>query len=116
MDIKNFYKDQILFQNEVIKRFGYKELNKDDKLPIDNVSVSSYHLLALAEEVGELIKSDKRWKNFRNTHFDKQNKLEEIADCFIVLMNVCIFSGISADEFEESIMKKIKENFERISL
>jgi NTP pyrophosphatase (non-canonical NTP hydrolase) len=65
-------------------------------------------------ELGEVLSSDKRWKNFRNDKLDLENKREEIADCFIVLMNVAIFSGFTAEEVESSILKKIKENYKRI--
>lgn len=115
MDIKDIYKKQIEFQSKVIEKYGYgkNEVNKDN-LPVDDVNISSYHLLALTEEIGELIKSDKRWKNFRNSHLDKENKLEEVADCLICILNVCIFSGISSNEFENCIVKKMKANEERI--
>ena len=42
-------------------------------------------------------------------------KVEGIADCFIVLMNVAMFSDISPEMLEESINEKIKIVKERIS-
>ena len=40
-------------------------------------------------------------------------KKDEIADCFIVLMNVAAFSGLSAEDVLEAIEKKITVNNER---
>ena len=71
-------------------------------------------MLALMEETGELVKSDKRWKNYRNTHYDKSNKLEELSDCFITLFNIAMYSGISSEELELALTKKMDENIERI--
>ena len=68
----------------------------------------------LMEETGELVTSDKRWKNHRNTHYDKSNKLEELSDCFITLFNVAMYSGISAEELGLALTKKMDENIKRI--
>lgn len=110
--LAEFYEDQIAFQELVVKKFGYGCEVKS--IPEDNIEVAKYHLLGLTEEMGELVKSDKRWKNFRNTHFDKDNKLEEISDCFVCLMNVAMFSGTSPEELVDALSKKIQDNFNRI--
>lgn len=109
----DFYHRQLKFQKKICNNIGYGLAETSD-LPDDNVEIAKYHLLALSEEVGELIKSDKRWKNYRNTHYDKENKLEEISDCFITLFNIAIFSGISADELEIALDKKMSENNDRL--
>lgn len=110
--MKKIYDKQKKFQEEVIKKFGYYD-NHSIKIPSDDVMVSSYHMLAMLEEIGELVKSDKRWKNFRNNKFDRDNKLEELCDCFITLMNIAMFSGFSGEEVEEAVANKIDENYER---
>lgn len=114
--LMGFYNTQMNFQMNVINKYGYEGVSSEDikSLPIDNVSIAKYHMLALMEEVGELVKSDKRWKNFRNTHYDKDNKLEEISDCFITLLNICLYSGISSEELADAIVKKMMHNDERI--
>jgi hypothetical protein len=114
--LKEIYEKQIEFQNEVINNVGYNIPNSEElkSIPCDNIPIASYHVQAMAEEFGELVKSDKRWKNYRNSHYDKANKLVEISDCFITLMNIAIFSGFSSDEFEKALQGKIKKNFERI--
>ena len=108
----DFFNDQVAFQKEVNKKYGYGV--KVENIPEDNVDVAKYHMLALMEETGELVKSDKRWKNYRNTHYDKSNKLEELSDCFITLFNVAMYSGISAEELELALIKKMDENIKRI--
>ena len=106
------YDEQVKFQKEVAKKYGY---NVDVKnIPEDNIEVAKYHMLALLEEAGELVKSDKRWKNYRNTYYDKQNKLEELSDCIITLFNVAMFSGISGKELAEALETKMNENYNRI--
>ena len=109
----NLFNKQVEFQKLVCSKFGY-EGKTPDSIPCDNIDIAKYHLIALLEEGGELAKSDKRWKNFRNTHYDKENKVEELADCFITLCNIAMYSDISAQDFAEAIDKKITENYERI--
>lgn len=110
--LEECYDEQVKFQKEVAKKYGY---NVDVKnIPEDNIEVAKYHMLALLEEAGELVKSDKRWKNYRNTYYDKQNKLEELSDCIITLLNVAMFSGISGKELAEALETKMNENYNRI--
>ena len=110
--LEECYDEQVKFQKEVAKKYGY---NVDVKnIPEDNIEVAKYHMLALLEEAGELVKSDKRWKNYRNTYYDKQNKLDELSDCIITLFNVAMFSGISGKELAEALETKMNENYNRI--
>lgn len=85
----------------------YCKGSTDMTLPDDSVSLSSYHIQQLVSEIGEILDADKRWKNFRNEKYDKAAKAEEIADCFIVLMNVAMFSGIDGDELADTISMKL---------
>lgn len=106
------YQKQVDFQKKVIKKAPYDFDVKN--LPEDNVNGFSFHIQQLMSEIGEVLHSDKRWKNYRNSKLDLENKKEEIADCFIVLMNVAMFSGFSANELEEAIINKIDENAKRV--
>ena len=83
-------------------------------VPVDDVSVASYHIQQLISEVGEVLQADTRWKNMRNKKYDGENKKEEIADCFIVLMNIAMFSGITGTELAEAIRSKINKVSQRI--
>lgn len=85
-----------------------------DKLPCDNPEMFKYHTMFLMEELGELIKTDKRWKHFRNDKYDRDDKLSELADCFICLMNVALFSGFNGEEVREAVINKIFKNYTRL--
>ena len=114
ISLKELYENQMENQQMLID--NHKYANEDSfMVPCDNVSLSSYHIQQLMSEIGEVLDADKRWKNFRNDKYDKEAKVEEIADCFIVLMNVAMFSDISPEMLEESINEKIKIVKERIS-
>ena len=79
-------------------------------LPSDNITWCMYHMNAMTEELGEVLKSDKRWKTHRNHMFDPENKLEELADVFITAMNISMFSGFSGQDLQNKIIVKIAEN------
>lgn len=119
MDIKTLYKIQTKFQEQVIKNIGYNNFDEYKQgakanLPVDDPRISSYHIQGLMSEIGEILNADKRWKNYRIDNIDMNNKLEEIVDCLIFILNIAIFSGFSAENFNSMISKKIKENLTRI--
>ena len=82
-------------------------------VPVDDVGLASYHIQQLMSEIGEVLEADKRWKSHRNDKNDKDGKLEELADCFIVLMNMVMFSGFDGNDLEEAIEKKLKKVSDR---
>ena len=84
------------------------------ELPLDDPKLCSYHIQQLVSEIGEVLEADKRWKNFRNSAYDRDAKRDEIADCFIVLMNIAMFSGFDAADMYYAISKKIEEVSKRI--
>lgn len=82
--------------------------------PCDNVDQFHYSITALVCELGEVLQADKRWKNNgRNNHYDKEEKLEEFADCFAFLINACLYSGYTAEEVYTAFVKKFNVNVER---
>lgn len=110
------YNQQKNFQEDLISRGVYKDQGLEGgevKLPADYPKVESYQIQQLVSEIGEVLDADKRWKSFRNGKYDPAGKREEIADCFIVLMNVALFSGYSPEDIMTSIENKIKVNNER---
>ena len=83
-------------------------------VPVDDPEMLAHHMLGLVTELGEVAQADKRWKkNKRNDHYDKNNKLEEIADVLIFLLNICLYSNITPEELLEAAENKIKINTER---
>lgn len=117
---RRLYEMQIGFQKELIEKGCYDFLfmtEAPQDLPCDNSRISSYHIQQLVSEIGEVLSSDKRWKTHRSGTTEEMlaHKKEELADCFIVLMNLCMFSNLSADEILSQVESKIKENHNRIA-
>ena len=112
-NFNDIFNKQLEFQQMLCNNIGYGE-KLLMALPKDKPELVSYHIQQLISEIGEVLQADKRWKNFRNDHIDMVNKKEEIADCFIVLMNIALYSGMDADELYKTISDKINENFERV--
>ena len=94
---------------------GVADVEYGCELPIDNKRMASYHVQQLVSEIGEVLSSDKRWKNMRNNHNCPENKLEEIADCIIVGMNIAMYSGFTGEQLEEAIFKKIDTVADRVA-
>lgn len=109
----------IEFDEEFDKLFALQKVFQRRMLCIEEGEEESPEQFALQivqiiEELGELLQTDKRWRVYRGGKFDKNEKLEELADVFIVAMNLAIFSGIECEELLETIEKKIDKNFERM--
>lgn len=105
---------QVHNQLNLIKKGCYKgiddtllECSGEQEIPCDKPRLVSYHIQQLISEIGEILDADKRWKSFRKNKYDKNAKLEEIADCFIVLMNIAMFSGFSAEQILDAINAKL---------
>ena len=93
----------------------FELIDCDASLPYDSVQLCSYHVQQLMSEIGEVLDADKRWKNFRNEKYDPEAKLDEIADCMIVLMNIAIFSGFNATDVMSAVNTKLDVVSRRIS-
>ncbi len=114
--LKDLFVHQSKFQDALLHRGAY-DGKKDEHtvtVPVDDVGLCSYHMQQLMSEIGEVLDADKRWKSHRNDKNDPEAKLEEIADCFIVLMNVAMFSGFDGQQLEDAIERKLAENAKRI--
>lgn len=115
----NIFEKQAENQRSMFEKGMYNGFSDNDgkftELPIDDPKLSSYHIQQLVSEIGEVLEADKRWKNFRNDAYDKDAKLDEIADCFIVLMNIAMFSGFDSKDVYMAICEKIEEVSIRIS-
>lgn len=105
-DFNDLYDDQVKIQSRMADNGMYDGIDKHLVIPQDIPSLASYHVQQLVSEIGEVLEADKRWKNFRNDKYDRDAKLDELADCFIVLMNISMFSGFSGEEIYNAISKK----------
>lgn len=112
---KSIFDSQRLNQIFLLANGKYDSFtDRRDAEPVDDPRLCSYHVQQLMSEIGEVLEADKRWKNFRNDKFDKDAKADEIADCFIVIMNIAMFSGMSAEDLYDAIESKIQTVSERI--
>lgn len=98
--LKTLFKAQSAFQSKVT----------GEQVPVDSVKWFSYHMQGIMEELGEVLKADKRWKTHRNEAFDFENKREELADVFVTAINLALFSGIDAEEMYWAVIEKQNEN------
>ena len=102
-DLKELFEDQMIFQ----QLLGFT-------VPEDDPEMLAHHAIGLITEVGEVMQADKRWKkNKRNDHYDKQEKIDELADVIIYLINMCLYSKVATDTFYKAVARKIKLNKER---
>ena len=112
------YSQQADFQQELLKKGIYDSFTDKPKedLPCDDIKLFSYHLQQMISELGEVLSSDKRWKSYRNDTSPEmiEHKKEELADCFIVMMNICLFSGLSSKDILGAVAAKINQNWIRI--
>lgn len=90
-----------------------KRITGIEQLPSDNIEWFSYHMQAMVEELGEVLKADKRWKTHRNTTYNREEKALELADVYITLLNLLMFTGIPFEEFMEMVVNKQMENEEK---
>lgn len=107
MGINMVYDRQVYFQKLLAKN------DEQKNLPADDVTKFQYHITAIVEELGEVLKADKRWKTHRNETFLKEEKEEELADVFITVLNLLIFSGIDIKDFLNQVAKKQSANIEK---
>jgi NTP pyrophosphatase (non-canonical NTP hydrolase) len=113
-NFSDIYNRQIGFQRELILSGEYGDLNMSESLPSDSVEAVSYHVNHLICEIGELLKADTRWKSSHK--LDVGNKKEELADCFIELINIAIFSEINCDDLLRQIYNKQELNLAKYVL
>lgn len=114
--LQQLFNNQLMTQNKLIQK-GVYDMYKNEHtttVPVDDVGLSSYHVQQLMSEIGEVLDADKRWKSHRNDKYDKNAKLEELADCFVVLMNIVMFSGFDCDDMTDAIQKKLRVVSDRI--
>lgn len=114
--LQELFNRQVLNQSKMLQDGMYDIFKSEgtSTIPVDDVKLMSYHIQQLMSEIGEVLDADKRWKNFRNQKYDESAKLEEIADCFIVMMNIAMFSGFDGAQLVEAIEKKLNKVSERI--
>lgn len=116
LTLQDLFNKQMANQSKMLQDGMYDMFKSEStySIPVDDVRLMSYHIQQLMSEIGEVLDADKRWKNFRNQKYDESAKLEEIADCFIVMMNIVMFSGFDGNQLVNAIDKKLTKVSERI--
>ena len=66
----------------------------------------STYMLGLESEVGEVLQADKTWKPFHKGERDPQAVKQELADCFLYLINAALAQGMSAWDMLDEMRKK----------
>lgn len=114
--LQQLFNTQLVTQNKLIHKGVYDRYKDEHTViaPVDDVGLASYHIQQLMSEIGEVLEADKRWKSHRNDKYDKNAKLEELADCFVVLMNIAMFSGFDGDDLANAIQQKLGAVFDRL--
>ena len=116
---EDLYERQRKNQQDMIKAGMYDDYvdfvtRSEKELPFDHPRLASYHVQQLVSEIGEVLEADKRWKNIRNGKYDRNGKLDEISDCMIVLLNIAMYSGYTADELYNAVSNKMDIVSQRI--
>lgn len=107
-------KENITFKELYDRQIEFQKIIGNYNIPNDDPELFSHHALGMVTEIGEVLQADKRWKkNGRNRHYDKNEKLEEISDVFIFLLNMLIYSDINPEDILKNVDKKISINIER---
>ena len=84
-------------------------------LPADEPKIMGENILALVAELGEVMQEDKRWKSWCKNppEVNEKAKKEEIIDCIHFVINICIYSGMDAEELYMLFTSKNLVNIER---
>lgn len=116
LTLQDLFNKQKANQSKMLQVGMYDAFKSEStySIPVDDVKLMSYHIQQLMSEIGEVLDADKRWKNLRNRKYDENAKLEEIADCFIVMMNIAMFSGFDGNQLVDAIDKKLTKVSERV--
>lgn len=105
-ELFGIYEKQIVYQE---KLNGSEVFGKEDPQKFAD------SMLGMFVEGGEALHEDERWKvGIRNHKYDRDKKVEELADCFLFLLNALIFSEIGCNEFLRAVEKKQNINLERL--
>lgn len=98
-------------ENLFARQMKFQSTLTGQKLPTDSRLDFRDQICLMTEELGELAKTDKRWRKERTS--PSGDKLDEIADVFIVAMNLAMYSGFTYNDIVEAISDKLRRNEER---
>ncbi len=82
-------------------------------LPCDIEDNFFYNVLLMFEEIGEILHTDRRYRReaYRATNnYNEREKISELADLFLIILNLIIYSGYELDTFLDIVQRKQTEN------
>ena len=101
-------------ENIFQKQIELQKIAFNKTLPKHEPDLVSYFALGLVSEVGEVLQADKTWKPFHKGTRDEWSALEELADCWLFLINLTLAEGYNCRAIKEMICDKQSIVFERI--
>ena len=96
------------------KQIELQKIAFNKVLPNHEPNLVSYFALGLMSEVGEVLQADKTWKPFHKGKYNKIEALEELADCWLFLVNLTLAEGFDERAVLAAISDKQKVVFDRI--
>ena len=102
--------DRIKLENKLIKKYGLKtkkEIWKAETM-VKRYRRDARKLLGMTSEQNKTERQQLLSHLINQGFLGKDAKLEELADCFIELLNIAMFSNFSAKELSQAIENKIK--------
>lgn len=116
MGFNEIYEKQIDFENLILsksKTWPNKKISEFDEK--EKVSFTKEMILYTHQELSELISAVGNYK-MHKTKRDNPNYKEipeEIADCFIFILNLAITHNLTAEQLLEVVSQKQMKNFKR---
>lgn len=92
------------------KQKNLQEIHKGTNDLVNIVDVYNSATSAVVE-IGEMLQTNTTWKKFvtgskKEPVVNEEQFLEELADVFIYMFNVCIYAGVDANTLKAAINKK----------
>lgn len=101
-------------ENIFEKQIALQKIAFNKELPNHEPKLVNYFALGLVGEVGEVLQADKTWKPFNKGTRNEWSTLEELADCWLFLVNLTLAEGYDYRTIKEMVVEKQKIVFERI--
>lgn len=99
-----------------IKKIYYRQ--KEFQKLLDNDSETQEYvnknLLALTSEIGE-VADETDWKAWKRNEEDKEAFREEVADCFLFVLNLVQATDVDLNEFLVEVDEKQQKNLDRFT-
>jgi NTP pyrophosphatase (non-canonical NTP hydrolase) len=115
-DFQEIYDKQLIFEDLVIsknKNWPDKKLNEFSE--DEKVAYTKEMVLYLHKELGEVLDAVGNYRMHKTKREDPKVKEipEEVADCFIFVLNLALTHGLTAEDLLDIVVAKQAKNFRR---